>query len=144
MHYAVFGFFQLSITCLRSTYAIGIGSMYCWLLLLNCIPSVGMYHDLFIHSPGDGHSFTGFFFSSHEQSFCENSHTCLCDHMVLFLSDKHPEVGMLGNCIRGFKRTCQAGFQRGCTSLHSYQQWTRVLGAPRPCQQLTLSIFLQI
>ena len=91
MHYAVFGFFQLSITCLRSVYAIGIGSMYCWLLLLSCSPFVEIYHDLFIHSPGDGHLFTGFFFSSHEQSFCENSHTGVCVTIWFYFSQTNTQ-----------------------------------------------------
>lgn len=89
-----------------------------------------------------------FFFQLWTKLLWRFTYRHLCDSVVLVLLDKHPDMGLLGclvipNCMFGFKRNCQAGFQRGAvTDLHSYQQRMRVLGAPCFCQQLIWSVFL--
>ena len=149
MLYAAFvsGFLPLSITCLRAVHSFGMDSL-CF-----CLFFWVTFHwrdiSWLVHSFTSWWTFIySFFFSNCEQSFCEDSHTGVL-YMVLFLLDKHPGVGLLGclvipNCMFGFKRNFQAGFQwGGVTVLHSYQQRMRVLGAPCFCQQLMLSVFLQ-
>lgn len=78
-HYAPFvsGFFQLSITCLRAIHTFGLDSL-CFCLFSESHFTVGIYHDLFTHSPADAHLFTAFFFFNCEQSFCEDSHAGVC------------------------------------------------------------------
>lgn len=41
-----------------------------------------------------------------------------------------------------FVRNCQTVYRSVCTSSHSHQQWRRLPVAPRSCQDLVLSVFL--
>lgn len=150
-HYAPFvsGFFQLSITCLRAIHTFGLDSL-CF-----CLFFWVTFHRRDISWLV--HSFTSwctfiysiFFFQLWTKLLWRFTCRRLRDSMVLVLLDKHPDMGLLGclvipNCMLGFKRNCQAGFQWGAvTDLQSYQQRMTVLGAPCFCQQLILSVFLQ-
>ena len=51
-------------------------------------------------------------------------------------------AGSSGNTMSNFLRNCQTDFQRGCTSLHSHQQWRSVSFSPYPCHHLLLPEFL--
>jgi hypothetical protein len=64
---------------------------------------------------------------------------------VVASSEYMPRIGIAGsscNTMSNFLRNHQTDFQRGCTSLHSHQQWRNVSLYPHHCQHLLSPEFL--
>lgn len=63
----------------------------------------------------------------------------------IFISPGYiPGSGTAGSYVNSMfnrLRHCQTVFQSRCTILQSYQQYTRLLISPHPCQHLWLSVF---
>jgi len=53
-------------------------------------------------------------------------------------------AGSSGSAMSNFLRNFQTGFQSGCTSLQSHQQWRSVPLSPHPCQHLLSPEFLML
>ena len=67
-----------------------------------------------------------------------------CEHMFPVLLDIYPRSGISGSYIDfmfNFLRYCQILFQHGCITLHSHQEYMRLLISQNPYQQLLLSPF---
>jgi hypothetical protein len=52
------------------------------------------------------------------------------------------QTDLEGELFPNFRETTKIGFQSGCTSLHSHQQWRSVLLAPHPHQHVLSFDFL--
>ena len=83
----------------------------------------------------------------------ENNTAITCMFQYLFktflpiLLGLYYKVELLGHTIipsLTFQSNQQVDFHSGCTILHFYQQWTRVLISLHPCQHLSFSFFLSL
>ena len=103
-----------------------------------------MYHIFCIHSSVEGH-----LGSSQLLAIINKAAMNIVEHVFLLpvgtSSGYMPRsgiVGSSGSTISNFLRNHQMGFQSGCTSLQSHQQWRNISLSPHPCQHLLSPEFL--
>ena len=86
-------------------------------------------------------------------SAVENNAAITCMFQYLFktflpiLLGLYSKVELLGHMIilsLTFQSNQQVDFHSGCSILHSYQQWIRILISLHPCQHLSFSSFLSL
>ena len=107
---------------------------------------VWMYDRFLIHSSADGHlgCFQHLAIVS-STAVNAGTHKFFWISVSGFLGYKPSSgiAGSKGNYIFSFLRKFHTVFHRGCTSLHSHQQCTRVPSTPQPCYHLLfLDLFM--